>query len=151
MIFMTQTARRASTIIMRDARIAGSTPPTKPITSANTMPIVIILKFREKLKASSEKVWKFIVDMVMSCMKEAKKSPTSPPKKPRNNDSRRNAIRISLLLNPSARRVPISAVRLATAEYIVIIAPIIAPIEKIMVREIPKILRNFAMISDWSA
>jgi hypothetical protein len=57
----------------------------------------MIWKFNEKLKASSEKVEKFMVEMVMSCMKEAKKSPAIPPNKPRSKDSKRKAINISLL------------------------------------------------------
>ena len=38
---------------------------------------------RAKEKASSEKVWKLRVETVKSCMKEAKKSPISPPVSPR--------------------------------------------------------------------
>ncbi len=41
--------------------------------------------------------------------------------------------------NPRARRVPISSVRFATAAYIVIMAPIIAPTLKMAVMKIPRI------------
>ena len=81
-------------------------------------------------------------------MKEAKNNPTQPPMKPNNKDSTKNAIRMLRRRKPKARKVPISAVRLATAEYMVIIAPMIAPMEKIMVSDIPKIRRNLAIISD---
>ncbi len=53
--------------------------------------------------------------------------------------------------NPRARSVPISGTRLATAAYMVIIAPMIAPKEKIAASTEPKTRRNFAIISDWSA
>ena len=81
-------------------------------------------------------------------MNDAKNNPTKPPIKPSKSDSARNASKILCLRKPSALNVPISAVRLATAEYMVIIAPIIAPMEKIMVSDIPRIRRNFAIISD---
>ena len=64
-------------------------------------------------------------------MKEAKNSPMTPPTRPSNSASTRNTTRMPLLRKPSARKVPISAVRLATDAYMVIIAPMVAPIEKI--------------------
>ncbi len=70
---------------------------------------------------------------------------------PRASDSSRKASRMLLLWNPSARIVPISAVLLETAAYIVIIAPMMAPSEKIIVSDRPRILRNFAMTSDCSS
>ena len=39
---------------------------------------------------------------------------------------------------PSARSVPISAVRLATLAYMVIIAPMIAPMEKMTEMVVPR-------------
>ena len=50
--------------------------------------------------------------------------------------------KLLFFLKPNARRVPISLVRLATAAFIVIIDPIVAPTEKMMVKVIPKILMN---------
>ena len=47
--------------------------------------------------------------------------------------------------------MPISAVREATLAYIVIIAPMIAPIEKITEIDVPRMLMNLASVSDWSA
>jgi hypothetical protein len=131
---------------MCDALRAGSKPPTKPMINEKIIPLYTISKDRVKRKASSEKVWKFTVEIVINCIKEAKRSPDNPPKKPRRRDSKRKAERISLLRKPRARSVPISAIRLATAEYMVIIAPMIAPREKMIVREVPKIRRNFAII-----
>ena len=86
----------------------------------------------------------------MNCMKEAKNSPTAPPMNPRSSDSARNAARMLRLRKPKARIVPISPIRLATADYMVIMAPMIAPMEKMMVSDTPRIRRNFAIISDWS-
>ena len=51
----------------------------------------------------------------------------------------------------TARSVPISEVRFETDAYMVIIAPMTAPIENMRVRDRPRILRNLAIISDWSA
>jgi hypothetical protein len=48
--------RRDSTIFIRDALIAGNTPPTKPMITAKARPFQKMLKVRVKLKASSEKV-----------------------------------------------------------------------------------------------
>ncbi len=39
---------------------------------------------------------------------------------------------------------------MATAAYMVIMAPIMAPSEKITVSETPSMRRNMAIISDWS-
>ena len=38
---------------------------------------------RVKLKASSEKVCQFMVEMVMSCMKDAPKMPSAPTDQPK--------------------------------------------------------------------
>ena len=62
-----------------------------------------------------------------------------PPNKAVIIDSIKNAVKIELLPNPNALNVPISVVRFATAAYIVIMAPIIAPTLKIAVMVIPKI------------
>ena len=52
---------------------------------------------------------------------------------------------------PRARIVPISTVRLATEPYMVIIAPIIAPVLKITVMKMPRIRMKVAIISDCSS
>ena len=52
---------------------------------------------------------------------------------------------------PSARRAPISRTRLATAACMVIIAPIIAPIEKTTESVSPSTLMKFESSSDCSS
>lgn len=53
--------------------------------------------------------------------------------------------------SPARAALPISPVRAATLAYIVIIAPMIAPIEKIAEIEVPRYVMNFDSASDWSA
>ena len=65
-------ARSASTMFMRAALTAGRSPPTKPITREKKKPERTIPGVRAKAKASSENVWKFIVEMVTNCMKDAR-------------------------------------------------------------------------------
>src|SRR5512143_1253572 len=90
-------ALSASTIFIRAALTAGRAPPTNPMTRENPKALNTISKLRLKVKASSEKVWKFIVEMVKSWRKEARKSPTQPPISPRRRDSMRKALRMLLL------------------------------------------------------
>ena len=71
-------------------------------------------------------------------MNDAPASPITPPTRPSSSASPRNAVRIAAREKPSARRVPISAVRDATLAYIVIIAPMTAPIEKMMEIVVPR-------------
>ena len=85
-----------------------------------------------KRKAISANVWKLIVEIENACMNAAPTSPTTPPTRPSSSDSPRNATRIDAREKPSARSVPISAVRDATLAYMVIIAPMIAPMEKMI-------------------
>ena len=88
--------------------------------------------------ASSAKDCQFIVEIVRNCIEEASISPMMPPISPSSRASRRNTVRMPLLRKPSARNVPISAVRLATDAYMVIIAPMVAPIEKMTDRVSPR-------------
>ena len=104
-----------------------------------------------KRNASSEKVCQFMVDTVMAPSVEASASPSAPPSRARHSDSVRNARRMAGRWKPSARRVPISAVRWATEAYIVVMAPMTAPSEKVTERAVPRTLRNFTMTSDCSA
>ena len=71
-------------------------------------------------------------------MNEAATSPTNPPSNPSSNASPKKAVRIAEREKPSARNVPISAVRFATLAYMVIIAPMIAPMEKIAEIVVPR-------------
>ena len=52
---------------------------------------------------------------------------------------------------PRARSVPISLVRFATAAYIVIIAPIMAPIEKMIDSTMPRTLMKTDSVFDCSS
>ena len=98
--------------------------------------------------ASSENVCQFMVDTDTSCMAEAASNPASPPHNDSSNDSIRNATRMLPRRKPIARKVPISAVRLATAAYMVIIAPMIAPIEKMIDNVMPRMLMKPDMTFD---
>jgi hypothetical protein len=51
---------------MREARKAGRSPPTRPMMSAKRRDRTAIERVTAKLKASSEKVWKLTVEMVMN-------------------------------------------------------------------------------------
>lgn len=93
----------------------------------------------EKLNDNSVNDPKFNVDIEKNCSIEANPIPIIPPSKAVIIDSIKNAVKIELLPNPNALSVPISVVRFATAAYIVIMAPIIAPTLKIMVMEMPNI------------
>ena len=84
----------------------------------------------------------FMVVMVKACRKEAKKRPITPPTRASRIDSIRNAARIERRRKPRARSVPISPVRFETDAYMVIIAPIIAPMEKITDSMMPSQLMN---------
>ncbi len=144
-------SRRQSTIFIREARHAGTKPPTSPISSANPIAAAAICALNRKRNAISEKVWKFTVETSTACISDAAPSPRMPPASASSSDSSRNAASTAPRRNPSARRVPISAVRLATAPNIVIIAPTIAPIEKIADSVVPRIPMNFASASLCSA
>ena len=89
-----------------------------------------------------------MVEILTHCIKEAAPSPRTPPKAPSSRDSIKKAARMLFLGNPRARKVPISTVRLATAAYMVTIAPIMAPKEKIMVIDNPRMRIKRAIISD---
>ena len=95
------------------------------------------------VNAISANVWKFVVEIGTICMNDAAKSPTTPPTRPSSSASPRNATRIAAREKPSARSVPISLVRDATLAYIVIIAPMIAPIEKMTEIVVPRYEMNF--------
>ena len=93
---------------------------------------------RWKPKASWLKLCQFMVVMVKACRKEASTRPARPPTRESISVSARKAERMLARRKPSARSVPISEVRLATAAYMVIMAPIIAPIEKMTESAIPR-------------
>src|SRR5690349_16036777 len=116
-----------------DARKAGRTPPMKPMISEKSNDFHSIPKVSAKEKASSENDAQFMVEMVMSCMKDAAMTPSIPPHSPKRSASMMKANSMLLLWKPNARRVPISVTRFATAAYMVMVAPMTAPMEKTMV------------------
>ena len=65
-------ARSASTIFIRAARAAGRKPPTKPIASANTSDATTMPGVSVNENASSANVWKFVVEIDIACMNEAR-------------------------------------------------------------------------------
>ena len=136
------------TIFNLDALTAGRKPPSKPITIAKIKQEIIILGFRANANDRSEKELKFNVEIVNNCKNDAKNKPTAAPINVINKDSLRNANKILLRLKPSERIVPISTVLLATAAYIVIAAPMIAPKLKIIVINVPRTRMNIARNSD---
>src|SRR5262245_43227134 len=98
---------------------------------------MIVVAVRSKRKANYEKVEKFNIEMVNVSSIEAKKIPKTPPAKERIRASIRNEANTDRRKNPRERKMPISEVLLATDEYIVIMAPIIAPRLKIPVTTRP--------------
>ena len=128
----------AFTIFSLDARLAGKNPPRMPIQIEKIIVQKIIVGDIVKPNASSENVPKLTVEILTNDIKEARMIPQTPPTNESKMDSTRNAERILRRRKPSERSVPISIVRLATAPYIVIIAPIIAPILKMNVTIKPR-------------
>src|SRR3972149_2510177 len=91
-----------------------------------------------KLKAISEKVSQLVVETCTSPKKLAAIRPKIPPASEIITDASKNVRKMLKRLKPKERRVPISLVRLATAAYIVIIAPTIAPKLKTMLNTVPR-------------
>src|SRR6266487_325649 len=143
-------ARSALTMLRRAARAAGRTPPTMPMTTAQISARVTTPGDNAKPHPISEKLPKLSVETRANESSEASPNPAAPPASASTIDSARNAARMLRRWNPRARIVPTSTIRFATAAYIVIIQPIIAPMLKMMVTTRPRILMNFAIASDCS-
>ena len=141
-------ALNAVTIFILAARTEGRNPPIIPINKAKVNELIIIEGDKANENASSENDVKFIVEIEKNCRNDARTNPITPPIIDIAKDSVRNEPKMLLLLKPNALNVPISTVRFATAEYIVIIAPIVAPKLNITVINIPKILMNVARKED---
>src|SRR5712664_4060534 len=131
-------ARSALTMLRRAARIAGRNPPMTPITTAKIRALLTMPGDKANPKPISEKLWKLTTEIRANDKKAASATPRAPPTRASTTDSIRNAPKTLRRLNPRARRVPTSTVRFATAAYMVIIAPIIAPKLKIVVTTIPR-------------
>ena len=136
------------TIFNLAALTDGRNPPNNPINTANINEEIIIPGDRANENANSAKLLKFKVEIEKNCKNEAITIPINPPVIAINKDSIRNTVKTLLLLKPSALNVPISTVRFAIAEYIVIIAPIVAPMLKIIVTNNPSNLISVAKYSD---
>ena len=94
--------------------------------------------------ASSAKVWKLVVETVSACMNEAASEPDDAADQAQQQRLAAGTPRGSAPREkPSARSVPISPTRDATLAYIVIIAPMIAPIEKMTEIDVPRYVMNF--------
>jgi len=133
------------------ARTEGKNPPIIPIVKANINDDIIIEGDVENENSNSENEPKLRVEIEKNESSEASKMPNNPPKSEIKIDSVRKAANMLRRLNPRALNVPTSTVRFATAEYIVIIAPIVAPKLKITVTKIPNTLINVAISSDCSS
>ena len=123
----------------------------RPMKTEKIIVVTTICGVRWKPKASWLKDCQFMVVMVKACRNEASTNPITPPTMASRIDSMRKAARMLERRKPSARSVPISPVRLATAAYIVIMAPIIAPIEKITESVMPRMLMNCESVFDCSS
>ena len=148
--FISYEARNALMMFKRDACTAGKNPPTNPMNNENPSVQRTTLRFSENPNASSENEPKFVVENDTKPMNDAKNRPITPPMNESESASIKNAVRILLRRNPSARNVPISTVLFATDAYIVIIAPIIAPALNTIVIKRPKNVINPTMNFDCS-
>src|SRR5437899_4912310 len=143
-------ARSALTMLRRAARAAGRNPPTMPITMANVSAAPITPGDSANPKPISEKLWKLMTEIRSKDRRAASATPMAPPTSASTTDSTKNAPKTLRRRKPRARRVPTSTVRFATAAYMVIIAPIIAPKLKMVVTTRPRIRMNFASVWDCS-
>src|SRR5256885_9875996 len=141
-------ARSALTMLRRAARAAGRNPPTMPITMANVSAAPITPGDSANPKPISEKLWKLMTEIRSEDRRAASATPMAPPTSASTTDSTKNAPKTLRRRKPRARRVPTSTVRFATAAYMVIIAPIIAPKLKMVVTTRPRIRMNFASVWD---
>src|SRR6185369_1975120 len=120
-------SRRAAVTGSRAARIAGGTPPARPMSSAKARPKPRRSGVTRKAKARCEKVWKFMVEVVRPFRGSTARHPSRPPASETNRASRTNETTTAPPPKPTARMVATSRVRSATAEYIVFKAAKTAP------------------------
>src|SRR5207247_2470511 len=107
----------------RAARTAGRKPPTNPITTAKISALTITPGESAKPKPISEKLVKLTTEIRSKDRSAASPTPRAPPTSASTIDSTRKAASTLRRLNPTARNVPTSTVRLATAAYMDTIAP----------------------------
>jgi len=128
--------------LSRDALTAGAKPPINPMIRANINDEINISVLNANENESSEKELKFRVEIEKNCKNDAKNNPKIAPVIAIIIDSNKKEDKILLLANPSDLSVPISTVLLATAAYIVIAAPIVAPKLNTIVIKVPRIEIN---------
>lgn len=133
----------------RAARIAGGIPSTMLMASANPIVVRADAGVSVRRNASSENVLKFIVESVTNCSTVPPPIANRPAKAPSMRDSRRNTARIWRGRNPSALSMPISLVREATAPYIVMVPPRMAPNAKMRVNVKPRRRMKVASVTDF--
>src|SRR5688572_7328347 len=109
------------------ARIAGGRPPARPMRSAKPSPRPRRSGVTWNANDRCENVWKFRVEVVRPFRGRTARQPTSPPTSETKSDSRTKDTITLPPPKPRARRVAISRVRSATAEYIVFRAANTAP------------------------
>ena len=115
-------ARSAVAIGSRAARIEGIMLPTSPTTTAQRIPIMIKWGETDRLKTlAPEDFWLPLKHI------QAKAAPISDPLKVRTSASVITDRTTGPAPKPRARKVAISRARLATAAYIVLRAPNMAP------------------------
>jgi hypothetical protein len=131
-------------IAIFDARTAGNRPPRKPITAAKSRPSSINAGVIKNEKESIEKLCQFIVEVIWLLMGRIRSMPTTPPINAINTDSVTKEIMMCLAWKPRALSVAISIDLALTAEYIVFIAPNIAPMAMREVTRKPSTLMSIA-------
>ena len=120
-------SRSVTAIRARAARIAGGTPPTRPINSAKATPETSSGGVIRNANARCENVCQFMVPVVSPFSGSTTAQPSRPPTRAMQSDSMTNETITLPAPNPSARIVAISRARSVTAEYIVLSAPNTAP------------------------
>src|SRR3972149_4004398 len=109
-----QSSRNATAMRWRAARIAGGTPPTSPITSANASPETSKSGVTRNANARWEKVCQFMAPVVRPFRGKTATQPSRPPTKARHNASKTKDVTTLPVPKPSARMVAISRERSAT-------------------------------------
>src|ERR1700691_2066106 len=126
-----QTERSDSSRLMREARHAGSNPPSAPIKSAAIIPDTNAPSVSRNLKMNSPTFISWLLSPVEYATSTPRISPSTPPASASTMLSRTKLVSTLKRLKPSTRSTPISLVRRATAEYIVFIAPNTDPTARI--------------------
>jgi hypothetical protein len=128
--------------------MAGGMPPRTPMIRAKSTPIQRRSKVILKAKARLEKVWKFMVLVVNPLSGKTAMQPRTPPTKEIRRASNRKESTTFPELKPTARMVAISRPRSATAEYMVLRAPKIAPMAMIAATNPPSMVMSWVMRVD---